>query len=149
LTVNGRNTTTAGVNVDGPTVNLIPGGKANSVHPQNPNQYFDVSQFSYVQFEQGATAGYFQGNIGRNVLISPGVANLDMTFTKDTAIRKLGEGRAVQFRAEFYNLLNRPNFANPAYSLFDRNGRPKSDAGTITSTKLTSRELQFGLKFIF
>jgi hypothetical protein len=139
------------VNVDGPSVDLIPGGKNNPVHGQNPNNYFDVNQFTYPTFIQGTTGGAFQGNLGRNVLSSPGVANLDLTLTKETALPKLGEGKSLTFRAEFYNLSNRPNFSNPALSLFARTGTRKSDAGTITSTRsnLSSRQMQLALKFLF
>ena len=139
--------TTRAVNVEGPLVDLIPGGNNNPVNARNPSQYFDVTQFSFplVVAEQGI----FQGNIGRNTLLSPGVANMDVTFTKNTAIRWLGESGSLQFRAEFYNLLNRPNFANPAFNLFTNTGARRSDAGQIIETRLTARELQFGLKLIF
>ena len=74
---------------------------------------------------------------------------MDVTLTKNTAIRWLGESGGLQFRAEFYNLLNRPNFDNPARNLFSQSGAPRSNAGQITETRLTSRELQFGAKVIF
>ena len=90
--------------VDGQTVDLIPGGKLNSVRPQNPNQYFDVSQFAWPQtncLRPAPTAqfpcnpslpsGTWQGNVGINTLIGPGVANLDFTLTKDTRLKMLGE----------------------------------------------------------
>ena len=107
--------------VDGRNLNLIPGGKQNPTRPQNPNQYFDVTQFSYPE-------PFFQGNLGRGTVSAPGVANIDASLKKDTAIHALGEGGALEFRAEFFNLLNRPNFAAPAVNLFDRTGVRKSNA---------------------
>ncbi|OFW15038.1 MAG: hypothetical protein A3H27_13400 [Acidobacteria bacterium RIFCSPLOWO2_02_FULL_59_13] len=142
-----NNATTRAVNVEGPLVDLIPGGNNNPVDARNPDHYFDVTQFSFPLVVAGQ--GIFQGNIGRNTLISPGVANMDVTLTKNTAIRWLGESGGLQFRAEFYNLLNRPNFDNPARNLFSQSGAPRSNAGQITETRLTSRELQFGAKVIF
>ncbi len=130
------------VYVDGRTLDLIPGGKQNPTRPQNPDQYFDVSQFSYPE-------PFFQGNLGRGTVTAPGVANIDASLKKDTAIHGLGEAGALQFRAEFFNLFNRPNFAAPAINLFDRTGVRKSSAGQITSTKISSRQIQFALRLIF
>ena len=61
----------------------------------------------------------------------------------------------VQFRAEFFNLLNTPVFNNPNATLPLLNGTQTYTAaniqnfGTITSTRLDNRQIQFGLKFLF
>jgi hypothetical protein len=128
--------------VNGSTVDLIPGGDSNPVRPQNPNQYFDVNQFSYP-------TPFFQGNLGRNTLRVPGIANVDFTLMKNTPIAWLGEQGTLQFRAEFFNLFNRPSFGDPALSLFDQNGNRRSNAGEITSTRLSARQLQFALRVQF
>jgi hypothetical protein len=150
--------TTAATNIFGPSVDLIPGGNQNPVHAQNPNNYFDVKQFTYPLVVSGNVpvnqVGFFYGNVGRNVLISPGVANLDMTVTKDTKLRWLGEGGGLQFRAEMFNALNRPNFGNPNSknpynNIFSNTGALKATAGQITTTKINSRQLQFALKILF
>jgi hypothetical protein len=143
-------------NVDGSKLNLIPGGKQNPVNPQNPNQYFDVTQYIWAGNCLTAACnpvGFFIGNLGRNVLTGPGVANIDLTLNKDFHIPGLGENKKLQFRAEAYNLFNRANFAAPAaaqLSLFNATGVRVSSAGQITSTgSHNSRQLQFALKFAF
>jgi hypothetical protein len=54
-------------------------------------------------------AGDF-GNLGRNQIYGPGFWNADFSVTKDT---KITETFGVQFRAEFFNIFNHPNFALP------------------------------------
>jgi hypothetical protein len=59
----------------------------------------------------------------------------------------------VQFRAEFFYILNRTNFAVPNTpgntDIFDSNGAPTGVAGLLTSTTTTSRQIQFALKLIW
>jgi len=56
----------------------------------------------------------------------------------------------LQFRAEFFNLLNRTNFNTPNPVVYvAANGGPSPTAGVITSTTTTSRQIQFGLKLIW
>jgi hypothetical protein len=71
------------------------------------------------------------GNMGRNSLIGPHFRQFDFSVFKDTQI---SERLKVQFRAEFYNLPNHPNFASPLYPGFsaaaDYNGvNPVSGRG--------------------
>jgi len=91
------------------------------------------------------------GNLGRNTLIGPGVSKLDVSVFKNNRIRRISETFNVQFRAEFFNVLNRANFASPTdhSTVFDQSGNPISSAGLITSTQTTSRQIQFALKFIW
>jgi hypothetical protein len=91
-------------------------------------------------------AGFF-GNLGRNTLIGPGKASLDFSLFKNTA---LGESRNLQFRAEFFNLLNRVNLGSPNSTVFTNNsGAPSGNAGRITGTNGTARQIQFALKLTF
>ncbi len=55
------------------------------------------------------TAGDF-GTLGRNQIYGPGYWNADFSVTKDA---KITETFGVQFRAEFFNIFNHPNFALP------------------------------------
>ena len=132
---------------------LIPGGNNNPIIDNfTPEQYFDTSQFTIPQNpDPDKYAGVF-GNVGRNTLIGPGLANWDLSFSKDNSI---GEGKNLEVRAEFFNIMNHPNFAPPSSFgtgttvFLDAQGRVNPNAGRIVGTTTTSRQIQFGLKFIF
>ena len=85
------------------------------------------------------------GNTGRNIVIGPGLFNLDYSMVKNTKIPKISENFNVQFRAEFFNVLNRANFAPPVANL----DVLVPGFGQITSTQSPERQIQFGLKFIW
>jgi hypothetical protein len=149
-------------NVGGSSIDLVSGGDQNAIRSQNPDQYFDVSQFAFPASnclptvvapsafcDASIPAGPFAGNLGRNVMTSPGIANVDFTLTKDTHLPPLGEAGSLQFRAEFFNILNRPNFGVPSSNVFDQNGRMNSGVGQITSTRTPSRQIQFALRLLF
>ncbi|MGH9558477.1 MAG: carboxypeptidase regulatory-like domain-containing protein, partial [Bryobacteraceae bacterium] len=104
----------------------------------DPNRWFDPNAF--VMPAPGTW-----GNLGRGTLTGPGLANLDISLFKNTSIT---ERARLQFRAEFFNFLNHPNFGNPNAIVF-ANGAISPTAGLITSTATAAREIQFGLKLIF
>jgi len=105
-----------------------------------PNQYFNPNAFILPP-----TGTY--GNVGRDVLTGPGLASLDFSVVKSTA---LSERVHLQFRAELFNLLNRANFGSPNAVVFSSaSSTPASTAGVITNTATTSRQIQFGLKLLF
>ena len=60
-------------------------------------------------FAQPAQGTY--GNLGRNVFSGPGLNNFDLSFVKSQPI---GGDRLLRLRAEFFNVWNHPNFANPS-----------------------------------
>jgi hypothetical protein len=102
-----------------------------------PNQYFNPNAFL-----PPVTGTY--GNVGRDVLTGPGLADLDLSVLKTT---RLSERINLQFRAEFFNILNRANFGSPNAVVFSSaSSTPAPTAGVITSTSTTSRQIQFGLK---
>lgn len=80
------------------------------------------------------------GNLGRNTFTGPGWSNLDFSVIKDTRIT---ESKTVQFRAEFFNILNQATFGTPGGTL----GSPGFGLSTWTAT--AEREIQLGLRFIF
>jgi len=80
------------------------------------------------------------GNLGRNTFTGPGWYNLDFSLVKDTRIT---ESKQIQFRAEFFNILNHATFATPGASI----GNPSF--GISTGTATTERQLQFALRFMF
>ena len=105
------------------------------------------------------TAGTFpqcfnlRANSGRNTLIGPGTSNLDFSLFKNNYIKRIAENFNVQFRAEFFNILNHANFSVPLSpdntDIFDSTGAPTGVAGRLTSTTTTAREIQFALKVIW
>lgn len=92
-------------------------------------------------------AGTF-GNSPRNNIYGPKFNQFDFSLLKDTHVT---ERQLVQFRAEFFNILNHPNFGFPNVSW-----TPTSATfGTISSTFGntlgfgTARQIQFSLKYLF
>jgi hypothetical protein len=117
---------------------LVPGGNNNPVLG-GPDLYFDAKQFKPQQL------GYY-GTAGRDTLTGPGLVMLDGSLLKNFHVT---ESKNIQFRAEFFNLPNRANFALPASTLFDSGGKSISNAGRITSTVTGARQVQLALRFEF
>ena len=86
------------------------------------------------------------GNMGRNVLIGPGFWNLDFSLLKDT---KVAERATLQFRAEFFNILNHSNWGLPGTQVFAQGAGVNPAAGQITTVAEPMRQIQFGLKLLF
>lgn len=95
-----------------------------------------------------------RGNSGRNIMIGPGVANLDFSIIKNNYVKRISENFNVQFRTEVFNILNRANFAVPDLGngnndIFDSSGAVNPAAGLLTSTTTDAREIQFALKLVW
>lgn len=88
----------------------------------------------------GSTVQPTPGNLGRNTFTGPGWSNFDFSIVKDT---HLTERMTLQFRAEFFNLFNRPTFQTPNSTL----SNPAFGFSTLTQT--TERQIQFGLRLMF
>jgi hypothetical protein len=97
------------------------------------NGWFDVSAFT-------VPAPFTYGNAGRNVLIGPGLQNLDTALFKNFRIR---EHSTIEFRWELFNALNHTNFGFPSAAV-----NVPATAGKIFSAN-PGRQMQFGLKFLF
>ena len=97
------------------------------------------------------TCANLRGNLGRNVLIGPGLSKLDFSVFKNNHVRRISENFNAQFRAEIFNILNRANFSSPTDNLavYDQKGQSIQSAGLLTSTQTTSRQIQFALKLIW
>lgn len=91
---------------------------------------FDASCFA-------ARPIYTSGNAGWNMITAPRLDIWDMAVHKDFPIT---ERPGITFRAEFFNLLNEPNFEYPKNSI----GTPS--AGAITSLVTNARQIQFALR---
>ncbi|HEX3880458.1 MAG TPA: carboxypeptidase regulatory-like domain-containing protein, partial [Bryobacteraceae bacterium] len=106
----------------------------------NPNQYFNPAAFLAPPNASG-----FYGNLGRDTLIGPSLGEWDFSLFKEMPF---GESRRMQFRAEFFNILNHANFNTPNAITFTPTGVSPT-AGVITSTATTSRQIQLAIKFLF
>jgi hypothetical protein len=97
------------------------------------------------------TCANLRGNLGRNILIGPGLSKLDFSVFKNNHVRRISENFNGQFRAEIFNILNRANFSSPTDNLavFDQKGQSIQSAGLLTSTQTTSRQIQFAMKLIW
>jgi len=120
-----------------------------AVNPGNPVHYIKTQCFSFP------TPATRMGNAGRNSLIGPLLSNFDLSLFKNNYIKGISENFNIQFRAEFFNVLNHPNFSPPVGNnittfgnniLFSATGVPVTTAGLITMTSTSSRQIQFGLK---
>jgi hypothetical protein len=137
-------------------------GCGSGVNPGNVANYIKLSCFALpmatpaiasqcVPFSAVSVPGTCQnllGNAGRNSLIGPGLTSLDFSIFKNNYIKKFGEQFNVQFRAEFFNILNHANFQSPIdnSTLFDQTGAPIAGAGRIDATTTSAREIQFAIK---
>ncbi len=124
-------------------------GCSSLINAGNPNNYIKTQCFA-------APALGLLGNAGRNILTGPGLLELDSSVFKNVDIPAAGEQVRLQFRAEFFNVINHTNFSPPANTdVFDAPSTPtaappvSATAGVIASTNTPSRQIQLGLKAIF
>jgi hypothetical protein len=92
----------------------------------------------------------FLGNLGRNTIIGPDLADVDFSLVKSIRFSERSRARSLDFRFEFFNLFNRANFDLPLaerMAVFAETSA-REDFARITSAG-KSREIQFGLKFRF
>ncbi len=105
----------------------------------NPSieRWFDISAFDQTPDTTGT-----YGNSGRNILRAPGQTNLDLSLVKVTRFRERFE---YQFKVEFFNALNQPQFAAPG------NNIRSSNAGVISSLLFNNpmRQIQLAMKLSF
>jgi hypothetical protein len=96
-------------------------------------QWFGQSSFA------NAASGTFGNCAAQGPVIGPGYSDVDLSLQKNFPIT---ESMRVQFRAEFLNLFNHPNFDVPNDSCC---------TGTfgVSSATQNAREMQFALKFYF
>lgn len=135
----------------------------------NPNNYLNLSCFTPptapASFAAqcgpftGATAAppagrvycaNLLGNAGRNAIYGPKFVNVDFSLLKNFAVPRVSEAFNIQFRAEFFNILNHLNYNSPddANTLFDQTGASTGPV-ILDQQAGTSRQIQFALKLIF
>jgi len=98
------------------------------------NEYFDTSAFV-----SPSAFGDF-GQLGRNIIRGPKQINTDLSIMK---LIPVTESQRLEFRAEFFNLFNNVNFANPV------NIQSSYNFGQIATTTTGPRVVQFALKYTF
>ena len=116
--------------------------------PRTKAEWFNVSCFPTSALAADLANGTPRfGDSGRNILTGPRFTDVDTSLIKRFSIF---EAAKVEFRGEFFNLFNHPNFG------IGEGGVPNNYIGsnivgqiTNTSPAANSREIQFGLKVIF
>jgi hypothetical protein len=114
----------------------------NPVLPSNlrgPGEWFNIADF-VPRINNPLLPQYRYGNNARNNLIGPPLVDVDFSTFKDF---RFTESRSLQFRAEMFNVLNHPIFGQPNSTV------GTASFGTITGTRVDSREIQFALKLIY
>jgi hypothetical protein len=103
------------------------------------DEWFDPSCFV-------TPALYTYGNSGVGILAGPGTHQFDLSLMKDTHI---DEARYVEFRGEFFNVFNTPQFNLPNACIGCAGAGEIGSAGIPPNFFRTSRQIQFALKFYF
>ena len=136
-----------------------------TLYPHKVGEYFNPNAFiqptvSIPNGTGGNTIYGTYGNAKRDSLVGPGLTELDFSATKNA---HLTERLALQFRAEFFNVLNHTNLLTPNEVVYSSAPTITSSggvqtltpsaisptAGVVTATSTTSRQIQFGAKLQF
>ena len=129
------------INTTSDPANIGPGPAQRPNHLQNPNlpggqrdptRWFDTEAFALP-------AAHTYGTVGRNTVFAPGLKNFDFSLIRNIPLKEVS---SLQFRAEFFNLFNTPNFDVPNRLAFTPNFGRVFSAGF-------SRQIQFGIKLSF
>ena len=118
---------------------LVRGGRVES----KLNGYFDASCFTTPQIVGADGIGTAFGNSATGIVDGPGQANLDLAFSKSVVFDWPLEKSNLQFRAEFYNALNHPQFGNPD------NNFTSPTFGVISNTAVNARVVQLAIRLAF
>ncbi len=124
-------TDTGATGIGADLADLEPGVSSNPAH-RGVKSYFNTAAF--VEAADGT-----YGTSSRNLLFGPSRVDFDFSLFKEFPIREAGK---VQFRSEFFNLFNHPNFQNPDNTVGD------GTFGQILSAS-DGRIAQFALKYLF
>ncbi|MDZ4802490.1 MAG: TonB-dependent receptor [Bryobacteraceae bacterium] len=104
-------------------------------------RWFDTSAFTTPRL-------YTFGNAGRGILEGPGTKVVDLSVFKRFRIGK-SEVRQLEYRAEFFNIANTPQFNVPNASVGSPAAGRIDSAGEKTFFQRTSRQIQMALKLYF
>jgi len=115
--------------------NLVSGQQsALPVSDRDPVRWFNSAAFARTTVTHGTTP--------RNALVGPGLKTIDFSVSKDF-VMPYRESHRLTFRAEFFNGLNTPQFANPGSNL------GTGTFGQVTGTSSDNRQIQLALKYVF
>ncbi len=134
--LSGKDSNLDGIATDRPNVvgnPIFPGGRSRT---QKINEFFNVAAFAQTP------AGVPYGNAQRNIAIGPGFVNTDFSAFKNFPMWRESN---LQFRAEFFNLFNNVNLANPNATLTS----PSFGKISALYTNASPRVIQFALKLSF
>jgi carboxypeptidase family protein/TonB-dependent receptor-like protein len=118
---------------------LVTGGAVES----KLNGYFNAFCFTTPPIIGADGIGTAFGNSATGIVNGPGQASLDLAFSRTVALNWPIEKCSLQFRAEFYNALNHPQFANPDTDF------TSPTFGVISSTAVSPRVGQLAVRFDF
>jgi hypothetical protein len=129
-------------------------------NPIDPNTAYFIGNPAYVAGLPGSVQRV--GTLGRNTERTPGQNNFNMNIMKRT---RISEAKAIEFRTEFYNIFNHPQYGTGSVSPFSPAGNPTgsnfipanttgSVAGLFLKTNTTNsdgggRVIRYQLKFVF
>jgi hypothetical protein len=108
-------------------------GDPNAISKSTASQWFNTAAYQMPVY---GTAGH----AGKHALFSDPLLNWDTALVKRWPF---GEDRSIEFRGEFFNILNLSTFAPPHSQIND------SDFGVVNSTRQNGRQIQFALKIHF
>jgi hypothetical protein len=117
--------------------NVVAGQNPNA-GPKTPGEWLNPNAFQRITQDPNSPVQQF-GTAGRNIAQGPGYTDWDFSLFKNI---RVAESKELQFRAEFFNLLNHTNFHIP-----------DSDINSQTFNQILEadppRLIQFALKFTF
>jgi outer membrane receptor protein involved in Fe transport len=141
---------------------FIPATAPVSLPPATAANPYGCAPLSFPNLPAGVVAPSGQqfcsnvlGNTRRNEFYGPGLTTWDFSVFKNNRIPSISETFNVQFRAEFFNILNHTNFLSPGFlntfgqnnSVYDFNGGALPTA--LNQTTTSSRQIQLGLKVLW
>jgi hypothetical protein len=127
------------------TITGFSANRPNLVSVQNPNSgpkitgaWLNPAAFAQVIPDPNSPVQQF-GNAGRNIGVGPGFSDWDFSIFKNFRVT---ESKNIQFRAEFFNILNHPNFRLPDSDI-------SSPTFNTLQAALPPRVVQLALTFLF
>lgn len=131
-----------------PSGSISAGTTHGDIHDRVDNGYLNGANFTTAPLLDPALGGdgsvTIFGNLGRNVYRGPFQQSWDFSLIKTF---QLTERQSIRFTADFFNIWNHANFANPAINDVETLGGTNSPFGKISSTVGTPRLIQFSLRY--